>query len=133
MGLITDRLLNFMQGRYGADTLSNVLIGISFICAILSVVFGRIFYFLGLCMIAYVFFRMLSTNYEKRYKENRAFLNGKNKIVAFFRRQKSIMNQRKDYHIYTCAQCRQKIRIPKGHGKIMITCPKCKYEFQKKS
>lgn len=133
MGLIRERLRNFMQGRYGVDTLSKVLMGAAFICAVLSVLFGRVFYVFGILILGYVYFRMFSMNYEKRYRENRAFLDKKNRVCAFFRREKSRMEQRKMYHIYTCPSCRQKIRIPKGRGRIMVTCPKCKCEFEKRS
>lgn len=133
MGIMRDRFRSFMQGRYGIDALSKVLLGISLVCAVLSVFGGRIFYILGICILAYVYFRMFSTNYEKRYRENRAFLDKKNRIAAFFRAQKSLMHQRKTHHIYKCAQCKQRIRIPKGKGNIIVTCPKCKYQFKKRS
>lgn len=133
MGLIKDRLRNFMQGRYGVDALSNVLIISAFICLFLSFFFWRGFNLLGAGLVVCAYFRILSTNYEKRYRENRAFLNIKNRVFAFFRNQKNMMRQRKTHHIYTCSKCKQKIRIPKGHGKILITCPKCKFEFRKKS
>lgn len=133
MGIMRDRFRSFMHGRYGIDALSKVLLVIAFICAVLSLFFGRIFYVLGICVLAYVYFRMFSTNYEKRYRENRAFLDKKNRVAAFFRTQKSLMHQRKTHHIYKCAQCGQRIRIPKGKGKIIVTCPKCKFQFEKKS
>lgn len=29
--------------------------------------------------------------------------------------------------------CRTYIRIPKGHGKVIITCPKCRTQFERKT
>lgn len=133
MGIMRERLRSFMQGRYGVDALSKVLLGVAFVCAVLSLFFGKLFYLIGLCLLAYIYFRMFSRNYERRYRENRAFLDKTNRIAAFFRAQKSLMQQRKTHHIYKCAQCGQKIRIPKGRGKVIVTCPKCRFQFQKKS
>lgn len=133
MGILRNKFRNFMQGRYGMDEFSKALVIAACVCAALSLFLGRIFYVLAVAALGYVYFRMFSMNYEKRYKENRAYFDWKNRIGAFFRKQKSMMQQRKTHHIYTCPQCRQKIRIPKGRGKIIVTCPKCKMEFQKRS
>ena len=70
---------------------------------------------------------------EDVYKRQMRFLATKDAILNKFRKQKYYAAQRKDFHIYTCPTCKQKIRIPKGKGKISITCPKCKTSFIKKS
>ena len=40
---------------------------------------------------------------------------------------------RKLYHYYRCPQCRQKLRVPRGRGRIQISCPRCGTQFIKKS
>ena len=40
---------------------------------------------------------------------------------------------RKQYHYYRCPQCRQKLRVPRGRGRIQISCPRCGTQFIKKS
>lgn len=84
---------------------------------------GMVFYLLGWGCLIYAYFRMFSRNVRKRYDENVRFLNKTAKIRGFFKSQKNLMAQRKDYHIYTCPGCKQKIRIPRGKGKIEIRCP----------
>ena len=46
---------------------------------------------------------------------------------------KARQEQKKIYRFYKCPQCRQRVRVPKGKGRICITCPKCRAEFIKKS
>ena len=133
-----ERIMRFMQGRYGVDTFCRFLLVAGLIVVFLSAflgssVVGMIFYLLGWVMIIYCYFRMFSRNVSKRYAENQAFLAKTYKIRSFLQKQKNIWNQRRVYHIYTCPNCRQKIRIPRGKGKIEIRCPKCGTTFIKKS
>ena len=67
-----------------------------------------VFYLLGWGCLIYAYFRMFSRNVRKRYDENVRFLNKTAKIRGFFKSQKNLMAQRKDYHIYTCPGCKQK-------------------------
>ena len=112
-----------MQGRYGVlDTLGKVLLVLGLVLAFFAPVFS------GMDALTHHTSRM-----RKRYDENVRFLNKTAKIRGFFKSQKNLMAQRKDYHIYTCPGCKQKIRIPRGKGKIEIRCPKCGTTFIKKS
>ena len=67
------------------------------------------------------------------YAENEKYLAATAKFRQRFNREKNMMNQRKTHHIYSCPGCGQKIRIPKGKGKIEIECPKCHTKFVKRS
>ena len=133
-----EKMMRFMQGRYGVDTFSKFLLGAGLIVVLLSSVFrgripGTICYLAGWILIIYCYFRMFSKNVTKRYTENQTFLTKTYKIRSFFNRQKSIWKQRKTHHIYKCPTCGQKIRVPRGKGKIEIRCPKCSTTFIKKS
>ena len=84
-------------------------------------------------LMVWTLFRMFSRNFSKRNQENERYMTYQNKVTGFFKKQKNLFEQRKIYHIYTCPSCKQKIRIPKGKGKIQVTCPKCHTQFIKKS
>lgn len=128
-----EKLYRFMQGRYGSDQLNRFLMILVLLCFLLSLIGGRVFYILGIALLIYAYFRMLSKNRYKRSAENSIYLRYEYKV-----RQKAAaitrnLKQRKTHHIYKCPSCRQKIRIPRGKGKIEIRCPKCGQTFIKKS
>lgn len=129
-----EKLIRFMQGRYGSDSLSRALLGVTFVLVLVNM-FVRIpvLSLVVVGLIVYVYFRTFSRNISKRYAENQAFLRLFGGWSRFFKKEINLMKQRKTHHIYRCPGCRQKIRVPKGKGKICIRCPKCKTEFIKKS
>ena len=129
-----EKFYRFMQGRYGADELSKFLSGAAMVLIILNLLTkSGIFNLLFWGCLIYSYFRMFSKNYSARYAENQKFLALKNKWIYHWENQKRMREQKKIYHIYSCPYCKQKIRIPKGKGTIIITCPKCKQEFGKRS
>lgn len=129
-----EKLIRFMQGRYGADAFSKFLLTVSMILLLLSIFLPRSpLYLLGLLLMIYCYFRMFSKNIPKRYQENMAYLKYRNKLTGRLGKLKNETVQRKTHHIYRCPNCRQKIRIPRGRGRIAIRCPKCNTEFIKKS
>ncbi len=129
-----EKFYRFMQGRYGADQLSRFLIGLMVALLIVNL-FARnpLLDILVFALMIWGYFRMFSRNIPKRYGENQKYLQVTQKIRYKFNREKSLMQQRKTHHIYRCPGCKQQIRIPKGKGKIQITCPKCRMEFIKNS
>lgn len=132
-----EKLIRFMQGRYGVygpDLLNKFLLGSAIGLMLISVFTSwNLVYILALAALIYAYFRMLSKNYTKRYAENQGFMKLTAGIRGFIGREKNVMRQRKTHHIYKCPNCRQKIRVPKGKGKIAVRCPKCSTEFVKKS
>ena len=129
-----ERFIRFMQGRYGVDEFSRALVKVGLVVAILSL-FIRNSLFSALCwlILFYAYFRMFSRNINKRYRENLKYLEFVRPISRFFQKGKNTAAQRKNYRIYTCPGCKQKIRIPKGKGKIEVRCPKCTTVFVKRS
>lgn len=129
-----DKFMRFMQGRYGTDALSKFLVIAGVILAVVSsAMHVRVLYMIAWVMIIWSYFRMFSKDYSRRSAENRWYLNKTYKIRSKFAGLKNRMAQSKDYHIYKCPSCKQKIRIPRGKGKIEIRCPKCSATFIKRS
>lgn len=129
-----EKFYRFMQGRYGTDEFSKFLVGVGMVLIILNIltrlsVFNLLFW---VCFF-YSYFRMFSKNYPARYAENQKFLGMRNRLKYKVENHKKLREQKKLYHIYSCPYCKQKIRIPKGKGTIIVTCPKCKQEFGKRS
>lgn len=131
---LRSKLQQFMVGRYGADDLSRFISTMIMVCLVVSI-FTKwdIFYWLGIFLIGYSYFRMFSKKIPARYAENQKFLNIRYKAVAKGNLTKKHLAESKTHRFFKCPQCKQKVRVPKGRGKICITCPKCKTEFVKKS
>lgn len=128
-----ERFNRFMIGRYGMDELGKFLnyasIAVIFICAIFlpkATAFG-------LALIIINYFRVFSKNINARSNENSMYLRKRNKLLGWFSSQKKRFDQRKTHRFYKCPSCKKTIRVPKGKGKIEITCPVCNGSFIKKS
>ena len=127
-----DKFFKFMEGRYGVDSYSRFTIGLALVCIIISIFFpGRSL--IGAVLNTVGLLAILSRNIQKRYAENQKYLAMTEKLRQRFNREKNLMKQRKTHHIYSCPNCGQKIRIPRGKGRIEIDCPKCHTKFIKNS
>lgn len=123
-----------MYGRYGVDSLGKFMIALAFITILLAnMTDSGLISMLSWFLLFYAYFRMFSKNVYKRAAENQAFLRKTSGIRSWFYKQKNIMAQRKTHRIYKCPTCKQKIRVPKGKGRIEIRCPKCNTKFIKTS
>ena len=133
-----EKIGRFMAGRYGNDKLNQFMMAVFLGCAVLNLFVRNAYVSTVLnswefLLIILVYVRMFSRNISKRYAENQKYLAFENRLRRFFGQKRYLMQQRKEYHIYKCPGCKQKIRIPRGKGKISIRCPKCGEEFIKNS
>ena len=116
----------FMTGRYGTDKLSLTLLVVAMVLSILSSFMGTSLLNPVLTLLSYVLmfwalFRVFSRKTYARYEENRKFL-------RFFDQLKD-----RTHRYFSCPKCRQTVRVPRGKGKIAITCPRCKERVIKKT
>ena len=128
-----EKIQRFMWGRYGSDRLSQVLMVCALVLMVLSFPIGNSFYLPALALMGYVYFRMFSRNIAKRSAENQWYLAREMKVRRWFQNRKRDFAGRKEYKIFKCPQCSQKLRIPRGHGKVQIHCRSCGHDFMGRS
>ena len=114
----------FMMGRYGSDKLNMALLIASVCLSIIGALIPwikMVFLIISYALMIWAICRMLSRKTYKRSQENRKFL-------QMFERIRD-----KEHRYFDCPRCRQQVRVPRGKGKISITCPKCREKFIKKT
>ena len=118
----------FFQRHPGADFYSLFWLLVFLVLAGL----GRLFpplWIPALIALAYLLFRLFSKNAERRQMENARFL-------ALFRSVRDWMGRKRTirtdslYTYFRCPTCGQQMRIPRGVGKVRITCKGCAAEFE---
>lgn len=134
MGKFKQAIYRFMSGRYGNDNLNNFLFVISIIVYLLNLIIIKQFWLTVVAevLLIYILFRSFSKNWQKRQKENFAFMNATSGIRKFYNCFKQQIKD-KDNRYFICPSCSQIVRVPKGKGKIEITCPKCHTKFDRKA
>ncbi len=126
-----ERFRAFMYGRNGVDGLN---IALSILYLVLSLVLPNNYFInlISLIPLGFALFRTFSKNLATRRAENDWFMRHFNKVRTTFTKWN---NRLKDTtHCYVkCKNCRQTLRLPKGRGKLQVTCPKCGHRFAKKT
>lgn len=155
---LSEKYRQFMSRRNGPDQLARDVFILAIVLLVLSIFLGTFFSTLGLLAIVYAYFRMFSANRDARSAENSAYLQKRHSLAeklhlsgvknpfagmgakgqqaaeeAARKSQKMAAKAAdKDHKYLKCPKCKQEIRVPKGAGKIRITCPKCQEKFEKK-
>ena len=125
MDNLKQKIRYFMAGRYGLDDLGkitmDILVVMIFVSFFIRFKILRVVIWIG---IFWWLFRILSKNKGARSAENEKYLRW---------RHKRISQARSNEKIFQCPKCGQKVRVPKGKGKIAIRCPKCNHQFVKRT
>ena len=123
----------FMYGRYGVDQLNATLLYTTLALSIIGMFsHSMIIYGISYETMIGMVVRALSKNHGKRYRENEKFLKMTKPLLRSYGKTKHQL-QDKNNRYFSCPHCHQTIRVPKGKGKIAITCPKCRTEFIKRT
>lgn len=129
------KIYQFMIGRNGVDHFSRFLTYAAVVLALLDMLFGGtgVFYGLGIVLIVYAYIRVFSKKLEKRRAENAKYLQMQQKFTGSFRNWRERQRQRKDYCFFRCPSCKAWLRVPRGKGKVRVTCRKCGTAFERKT
>lgn len=124
----------FMYGRNGLDSLGQAILIAAVVLSLLSnLPYLFVLSIISTVLLGWEIFRFCSKNLYKRSVENQKYLSIKPKIVGFFATKKKIFKERKTHKYIKCKICKQGIRLPRGRGKIEVTCPKCHTKFVTKT
>ncbi len=126
-------LERFMAGRYGGDAFGSFLCAASLACMVLGLFLWDILYYVGFGLLGYSYYRMMSRKLDKRRAENAWYLEQRGAFLRWLAPYRQRFALRKTYRYFACPHCRQTLRLPRGRGKVSITCPKCGTQFIKKS
>ncbi len=137
---IKQALVKFFWGRYGVDKLGYTIVIISLIMSFVSTVLASKFFIPSLILqlisyglLVWALFRVLSKNRPARYRENMMFQNLCKMIKKWFKLQFCKLRDIRTHKYFSCPKCGNNLRLPKGRGEIVITCPVCKTRFDAKT
>ncbi len=129
-----DFLRRMMAGRYGNDNLNKALILLGmFLLFVEWVTRWKWLGFFIMLLLGFCYFRMFSRNIGARYAENQKFMQWLGPKIQDIRNASARFSDRKMHRYYKCPRCRKRLRVPRGRGKINITCPYCHTQFVKKT
>ena len=131
--MIRNAIQRFMYGRYGNDQLNTFLLILYLVLYLVSYLARLdVLYWLSLAVIVWGLFRMLSRNYDRRRAENAKFMQIAGPAIRWFHMRRTI-HRDKEHVYFKCPSCGQQLRVPRGKGKITVTCRSCGAVFQEKS
>lgn len=123
-------LRKVMTGRNGSDQLSIALLAVSIILVFVSQITGlEIITYLSYLPLALCVFRMFSKNIDKRRLENYKFTMLISPLYSWGSKKIKRLRDSKTHKYFSCPSCKSQLRVPKGKGKVNISCPNCRTEF----
>ena len=94
---------------------------------------NKVFWILSLLVLVYTYYRIFSRNVARRREENGRYLQLKYKLTGGVKNRVDRWKQRKEFVFFRCPDCRAMLRVPRGKGRIRVTCRKCGNAFERKT
>lgn len=147
MSNFSEKYRSFMARRNGPDQLARDALVVALVFIVISVFCANtvraVLLAIGIAFMVYSYWRLFSTKVADRSRENSAYLAKRNQLLGKVRQpleragkkgqQAATRAKDKDHRYFACPKCGQTVRVPKGAGKIRVTCPKCGEKFEKKA
>lgn len=131
---MNQKLAAWLRGRNGADELAMCAIILALLLVVLNIfVRSLVLSIIALVLMAYAWFRMTSRNLEARENENAVFAEFLGPVRPWVRDPARAFSEARAYKHFKCPECGQRVRVPRGKGKIRVRCPKCHEKFEARS
>lgn len=131
---LMERLTDWMRGRNGSDELGTFALALSIVILLINAFTGlRWLSAIALALALYSCWRMSSKQVAQRQAENRAFVEKLGPLASWMRNPSSAASEARTYKHLTCPSCHQRVRVPRGKGRIRVTCPSCHEKFEARS
>ena len=150
----------FQQQRRGIDELSRTMLIAALVLSIIGMIVSKsvgwiriVLSLLSGALLVLIVIRMTSKNFNKRYQENMKYLTYETAVKDWFRRtfraksangaykaprakragKNPTWAELKQFKYLICPQCAQRLRVPRGKGRIRVTCTHCGNVFETRS
>ncbi|MBM6675456.1 hypothetical protein H6A07_01690 [Olsenella uli] len=128
------KVAEWLRGRQGPDDLAVFSVDLAVVIVLVNV-FARTGWlgWVALALVAYAMFRIQSRNLAARSRENAAFLKALGPARPWLQNPRAAWGELRAYKHVRCSSCKQRVRVPRGKGKLRVTCPRCKTKFEVRS
>lgn len=130
------KVAEWMRGRQGPDDLARFSVNLAILILIVNLVLGIFginaswLAWVELALVAYALFRMMSRNLGARLRENAAFLKALGPVRPWLQNPRAASAELRAYKHVRCTSCKQRVRVPRGKGRLRVTCPRCHTKFE---
>lgn len=128
------KVAEWLRGRQGPDDLAVFSVDLAVVIVLVNV-FARTGWlgWVALALVAYAMFRIQSRNLAARSRENAAFLKALGPARPWLQNPRAAWGELRAYKHVRCSSCKQRVRVPRGKGRLRVTCPRCKTKFEVRS
>lgn len=131
---LQEKVAQFMRGRNGADELSVLLVELAILLGLINIFAAKIWLsMIVIALLAYAIFRMVSTQVAARRRESYAVMHALGPVRPWVTNPRKAFQEARLYKHASCPNCHQRVRVPRGKGRIRVTCPQCGNKFELKS